>query len=112
MRGLQLDDKGEINMNYLIKFNKTGHREKTFPITDYSEAAVTQMLDEGFELVSADDFNLLIGNKDGNQYIKNPQTGKYEPEPKSKSQLTRIPTLQERITALEEITNMMAEGDE
>ena len=110
--GLQWDDKGDNKMNYLIKFNENGRREKTFLVDGYDEATVTQMINEGFEVVTDADFNLLIGNKDGNQYIKNPQTGEYEPEPKTKPQLTRTPTLQERIAALEEITNMLAEGDE
>lgn len=72
-------------MNYLIKFDENGKRSETHVVEEKTEQQVQEMLDKGFVLVPEEDYQLLIGNVDDKEYIRNPETGAYEqyvpPEP-------------------------------
>lgn len=72
-------------MNYLIKFDENGRRGETYVVEEKSQEEVQALLDNGFELVSEEDYQLLIGNVDGKEYIRtydldgNPSYIEYEP---------------------------------
>lgn len=72
-------------MEYLIKFDETGKREVTYVVEEKTEQQVQELLDGGFLIIPENDYQLLIGNVDGNEYIRNPETGEFEkivhPEP-------------------------------
>lgn len=73
-------------MNYLIQFDENGRRGKTYVLEEQTEEAVQAMLDDSFELVPEEDYQLLIGNVDGKEYIRqfdlegNPYYAEYETE--------------------------------
>lgn len=58
-------------MNYLIKFDNDGRRSETHDITDQTQEQIQAMIDDGFEIVSEEDYQLLLGNVDGKEYVKN-----------------------------------------
>ena len=66
-------------MNYLIKFDENGNRGETYVVEEKTEEQVLAFLNDGFLIVPEDEYQLLIGNVDGNEYIRNPETGSYEP---------------------------------
>ncbi len=78
--------------NFLIKFNRTtGERENTIPYDrDITEAKAQELIADGYEIVSYADWNKLIGNYDGQEYVKDIESGQgYIPKP------IRIPPLSE-----------------
>lgn len=66
-------------MNYLIKFDENGKRGETYVVEEKTEQQVQELIDNGFLIVTEDDYQLLIGNIDNKEYIRNSETGAYEP---------------------------------
>lgn len=77
--------------NFLILFDeKTGERLSTIPYDmDITPERAQELINEGYEIVSVDDWNKLIGNYDGQEYIKDVVHGGYIVKPPV------IPTLEE-----------------
>lgn len=73
-----------MSTQYLIKFDPvTGERIDTL-VYDSSipEPIARQMVkEEGFEIISEATFDKLVGNYDGQEYIKDVNTGNYIPKP-------------------------------
>lgn len=65
-------------MTYLIKFDENGRRSETYVAEEKTIEQVQELLDKGFEVVEEDIYQILLGNIDGNEHIKNLQTGKFE----------------------------------
>ena len=71
-------------MTYLIKFDENGRRSDTYVAEEKTQEQVTELLEKGFVLITEEDYQLLIGNIDGHEYIHNSDCSysKYEsPEP-------------------------------
>lgn len=71
-------------MTYLIKFDENGRRSDTYVAEEKTQEQVTELLEKGFVLITEEDYQLLIGNIDGYEYIHNSDGSysKYEsPEP-------------------------------
>lgn len=71
-------------MTYLIKFDENGRRSDTYVAEEKTQEHVTELLEKGFVLITEEDYQLLIGNIDGHEYIHNSDGSysKYEsPEP-------------------------------
>lgn len=71
-------------MTYLIKFDENGRRSDTYVAEEKTQEQVTELLEKGFVLITEEDYQLLIGNIDGHEYIHNSDGSysKYEsPEP-------------------------------
>ena len=81
-------------MNYLIKFDENGKRGETYVVEEKTEQQVQSLMDAGFKIVPEGDYQLLIGNVDGKEYICNHVTGGYEqyvpPEPTKEEIEARI----------------------
>lgn len=81
-------------MNYLIKFDENGKRQETYVVEEKTEEQVQELLDNGFLIIPENDYQLLIGNVDGNEYIRNPETGNFEkyipPEPSIEERQAQI----------------------
>lgn len=77
--------------NFLILFDeKTGERLSTIPYDiDITPERAQELIVEGYEIVSVDDWNKLIGNYDGQEYIKDVVHGGYIVKPGV------VPTLEE-----------------
>lgn len=58
-------------MKYLIKFDESGKRGETYVADEKTAEQVQTLIDDGFELVSDEDYQLLIGNVDGKEYVRN-----------------------------------------
>ena len=90
---------------FFIKFDpKTGERVSTIPYDqDVSPEKAEQLLTDGYELVPYDDWNLLIGNVDGQEYVKDFVRGGYKVKPPT------TPTLEEakaaKIADLKDVRN-------
>jgi hypothetical protein len=72
------------SMTYLIKFDENGRRSDTYVAEEKTQEQVTELLEKGFVLITEEDYQLLIGNIDGHEYIHNSDGSysKYEsPEP-------------------------------
>ncbi|MBR2182959.1 MAG: DUF4376 domain-containing protein [Acidaminococcaceae bacterium] len=69
--------------NFLILFDgKTGERLSTIPYdVDITPERAQELIGEGYEIVSVDDWNKLIGNYDGQEYIKDVVHGGYIVKP-------------------------------
>lgn len=65
-------------MNYLIKFDENGRRCETYIKEEKTIEQVQAMLDDDFEIMEEDVYQLLLGNVDGNEHIRNPKTGEFE----------------------------------
>lgn len=80
---------------FFIKFDsKTGERVSTIPYdNDVSPENAEQLQADGYELVPYDDWNLLIGNVDGQEYVKDFVRGGYKVKP------AYAPTLEEAKAA-------------
>ena len=72
-----------MDNQFLIKFDSvTGKRLETYPLDDtISEEYKQEMLANGFEIVSQQDWALLIGNIDGKEYVKDVVNGGYIEKP-------------------------------
>ena len=70
-------------MNYIIKFDENGRRQKTFVKEEMSEERITGLLSQGYVEVNEEDYQLLIGNTDGKVHIRKEVDGEvvYEEEP-------------------------------
>lgn len=80
-----------MSAQYLIKFDPiTGERIDTLVYDNTLDTQAEQMLADGFEIVSNADFNKLIGNFDGQKYIKDVNTGEYIPEPSYEPSLQEL----------------------
>lgn len=66
---------------YLVKFNADGERESSLTTVGLSAEEISQKQSEGFELVSLENFNKLLGNVGGEVYIRDPKTGEFVPKP-------------------------------
>lgn len=59
-------------MKYLIKFDEQGRRELTYPIdTTMKPEKVAELQEQGFIIVEDEDYQLLLGNVDGKEYVRN-----------------------------------------
>lgn len=58
-------------MTYLIKFDENGRRSDTYVAEEKTQEQVTELLEKGFVLITEEDYQLLIGNVDGKEYIRN-----------------------------------------
>lgn len=76
---------------FLIKFDpETGDRLETYPYdSDITPERYEEMIADGFEEVSEEDWNRLIGNFDGQPWVKDVVNGGYIPKP------PYVPTLEE-----------------
>lgn len=76
---------------FLIKFDPvTGDRLSTIPVDlEVSQEKQEELIDEGYEFVSCEDWNKLLGNIDGKIYIKDVVNGGYIVKP------PYVPTLEE-----------------
>lgn len=70
-------------MLYLIKFEKNGRRGETYVADEKTQEEIQDLLDNGFEEVSEEDYQLLLGNIDGKVHIRKEVDGEvvYEEEP-------------------------------
>ena len=66
---------------YLIKFDDKGGRIDTLVADEKTVEQVEALLSEGYISISEDDYQKIIGNVDGKEYIKNPETGELEEAP-------------------------------
>ena len=57
-------------MTYLIKFDENGRRSDTYVAEEKTQEQVTELLEKGFVLITEKDYQLLIGNVDGKEYIR------------------------------------------
>ena len=57
-------------MKYLIKFDNNGRRGETYVYEEKTSEEIQNLLDNGFEEVSEEDYQLLLGNIDGHEYIR------------------------------------------
>lgn len=79
-------------MEYFIQFDPvTGERLITYPYdTSVTEEEKIEKLLNGFILVSEEDWDKLVGNYDGQIYIRNPRTLQLEPRPVYQPSLTEL----------------------
>lgn len=78
--------------NFLIKFDSTtGERLETYPLDNtISEERKQEMLAEGFEIVPRQDWELLVGNVDGKEYVKDTINGGYKKKPEPIQTLAEV----------------------
>lgn len=107
-------------MEYLIKPNKNGEREDTKLAVEFTDEQISEMLKNGYFLVSDDDFQKLIGNADkpysiamdGTLY----ETPPYEPTVEELQAQALAQAKAERAEAVSRITvevdGMVFDGDE
>ena len=57
-------------MIYIIKFNTYGKRNETYVKEELTQEQIQGLLEQGYEEVSEEDYQLLIGNIDGKEYIR------------------------------------------
>ena len=75
---------------FILFDQQTGERLVTIPYdNDITPERAEELLAEGYELVSAEDWNLLLGNVDGQEYVKDYEHGGYKVKP------PYVPTLDE-----------------
>ena len=65
-------------MIYLIKFDHNGRRSETFVKEEKTPEQVQELLNDGFLEISETEYQLLIGNIDGQEYVRT-SSGKFEP---------------------------------
>ena len=70
----------ENHMNYLIKFDENGKRTETYVREEKTEAQINKLLANGFLAISETEYQLLIGNIDGQEYIRK-SDGTFTPYP-------------------------------
>ena len=66
-------------MIYLIKFEEDGRRGDTYVKEEKTQQQIDELLSQGFVEVQETEYQLLLGNIDGNEYIRDPQTGELKP---------------------------------
>ena len=69
-------------MQFFAKFDQAGEYTDLFPYdTTISQARAELLQQEGFELISEETWDKLVGNYDGQRYVKDMQTGRFVPQP-------------------------------
>lgn len=63
-------------MIYLIKFDDSGRRGETYVKDEMTAEQVEELLQQGYIEVSQESYNLIIGNIDGKEYVRN-EDGSY-----------------------------------
>ena len=58
-------------MNYLIKFDEIGRRGETYVVEEKTKEQLEELIDKGFVVINENDYQLLLGNVDGKEYIRN-----------------------------------------
>jgi len=85
-------------MIYLIKFDHNGRRSETFVKEEKTPEQVQELLNDGFLEISETEYQLLIGNIDGQEYVRT-SSGKFEPYvPPAPTQDEINLQIQQRIT--------------
>lgn len=85
-------------MIYLIKFDQNGRRSETFVKEEKTPEQVQELLNDGFLEISETEYQLLIGNIDGQEYVRT-SSGKFEPYvPPAPTQDEINLQIQQRIT--------------
>lgn len=108
-------------MIYLIKFDADGRRQDTYVKEEKTKAQIQELLRQGFLEVSETDYQLLLGNVDGHEYIRN-FDGTYsqyvppEPTEEEKQVIALQQAKHERAEAVSkivvEVDGMKFDGDE
>lgn len=108
-------------MIYLIKFGENGRRLDTYVKEEKTGSQIRTLLSEGFLEISETEYQLLIGNIDGKEYIRKTD-GTFEPyvppEPTAEEQaaIALEQAKSQRTNAVSQITvevdGMVFEGDE
>lgn len=65
-------------MNYLIKFDENGRRNDTYVKEEKTEEEIVSLLEQGFLEISETEYQLLLGNVDGQEYLRN-EDGTFKP---------------------------------
>ena len=89
-------------MNYLIKFDENGRRTETYVKEEKTEAQINKLLANGFLAISETEYQLLIGNIDGQEYIRKSDgtfTPYVPPEPTEEDLVAQIRTERDRRLA-------------
>ena len=86
-------------MNYLIKFDEKGYRVDTQVAEEKTTEQIENYLASDYELVEDKVYQLLIGNVDGKQYIKDPVSGEYVEEPPYIAPEPTEEEIQQQLTA-------------
>ena len=58
-------------MNYLIKFDENGRRGATYVAEEKTAEEVQALISNGYLQITEEDYQLLIGNVDGKEHIRN-----------------------------------------
>lgn len=104
-------------MEYLAKFDTTGHRETTVVsgVHYTTDAERQKYIDDGYIPISDEDYQHYIGNRgqgdNGTGYIRDPKTGKpisAPPAPPVKSEPQEPPVDEERLAAFEAMAEQEA----
>ncbi len=108
-------------MNYLIKFDKNGRRGETYVKEEKTEKQIKELMDKGFLEISETQYQVLLGNIDGQEYVRNPD-GTFspyiapEPTEEEKAAAALEQAKAERADAVSKITvevdGMVFDGDE
>ena len=111
-------------MEYLAKFDATGHREITVVSGVHYDTHDQRQkyLDDGYVVVSDEDYQHYIGNRgvgdNGTGYIRDPKTGKpvsAPPAPPVEAELQEPPVDEERLAAFEAMAaqeaRLVAQGE-
>ena len=111
-------------MEYLAKFDATGHREITVVSGVHYDTHDQRQkyLDDGYVVVSDEDYQHYIGNRgvgdNGTGYIRDPKTGKpvsAPPPPPVEAELQEPPVDEERLAAFEAMAaqeaRLVAQGE-
>ena len=108
-------------MIYLIKFDADGRRQDTYVKEEKTKAQIQELLSQGFLEVQETDYQLLLGNVDGHEYIRN-SDGTYsqyvppEPTEEEKQAIALQQAKYERAEAVSkiivEVDGMKFDGDE
>lgn len=57
-------------LTYIIRFNDAGQRCETYVKEDMTEERYNELMSAGYEEVSEDNYQLLLGNVDGQEHIR------------------------------------------
>lgn len=108
-------------MNYLIKFDENGRRTDTYVKEEKTTEQVNELLSKGFLEISETEYQLLVGNVDGKEYVRNTD-GNFapyvppEPNEEEKAAIALAKAKSEREEAVSKITvevdGMTFDGDE
>lgn len=57
-------------MKYLIKFDENGRRRETYVAEEKTAEEIQALINAGYEVITEENYQLLIGNVDGKEYIR------------------------------------------